>query len=395
VGRDWPFGYDELRPYYERAEAALSVAGAPNRLFGDDYRPPLPPHPYAPVDRVLAPHLGPYATMPQARPTRSVSGRPACCGSGRCGLCPVDSRYSALHTLDDHLAGKDRFDLRTGVIAARVRPARGAWQVECVTAQGPYPVLARTVVLAANGVENAAILLRSRLGGEDVGRWLTDHQHVQYRVELDVAVGAGQGTSIATGISYAWADGPGRRKRGSLILYPDNRGAAMNDVLVEEIASGRRGKSLQRRVQRAFDRTVVLDTLGEDLPQAGRRVELSPRRDAFGVPLNRLRYPSDTEYVERSHEALRADLERRLRPLGGRVRGVRRYRGGHQLGTARMGESDGVVDPDGRLHGSEGLYLVGGSSFPSFSAAHPTLTIAALAIRLGRHLAGDQPPASA
>jgi len=51
-----------------------------------------------------------------------------------------------------------------------------------------------------------------------------------------------------------------------------------------------------------------------------------------------------------------------------------------------MGEREGVVDPDQRHHRVENLYVSGGSSFPTYSAAHPTLTIAALAIRLGRHL---------
>jgi len=55
-----------------------------------------------------------------------------------------------------------------------------------------------------------------------------------------------------------------------------------------------------------------------------------------------------------------------------------------------MGEADGVVDPDLRHHEVAGLYVAGGSAFPSYGAAHPTLTIAALAIRLGRHLAAER-----
>jgi choline dehydrogenase-like flavoprotein len=131
----------------------------------------------------------------------------------------------------------------------------------------------------------------------------------------------------------------------------------------------------------------VLNVAGEDLPQAGRYVALSPRRDAFGLPLNRVRYPAESPYLARSRAAVGADLERRLRPIGGRVVGISRFGGGHQLGTCRMGDGDGVVDRDCRLHGTESLYVVGGSAFPAYSAAHPTLTIAALAIRLGRRLA--------
>jgi choline dehydrogenase-like flavoprotein len=47
---------------------------------------------------------------------------------------------------------------------------------------------------------------------------------------------------------------------------------------------------------------------------------------------------------------------------------------------------DGVVDPNGRVFGVDNLYLAGASVFPSAGFANPTLTIVALARRLGRHL---------
>jgi choline dehydrogenase-like flavoprotein len=52
-----------------------------------------------------------------------------------------------------------------------------------------------------------------------------------------------------------------------------------------------------------------------------------------------------------------------------------------------MGD-DGVVDENLRHHELDNLYVVGGSAFPTYSALHPTVTIAALGVRLGRHLAG-------
>ena len=46
----------------------------------------------------------------------------------------------------------------------------------------------------------------------------------------------------------------------------------------------------------------------------------------------------------------------------------------------------GVVDPDCKVHGIDNLYLAGASVFPSGGAHQPTLTIAALALRLADHL---------
>jgi choline dehydrogenase-like flavoprotein len=63
----------------------------------------------------------------------------------------------------------------------------------------------------------------------------------------------------------------------------------------------------------------------------------------------------------------------------------------HHMGTTRMGDdpSTSVVDRDCRLHGVENLYVAGSSVFPTSGYANPTLTIVALALRLGDHLAAD------
>ena len=46
----------------------------------------------------------------------------------------------------------------------------------------------------------------------------------------------------------------------------------------------------------------------------------------------------------------------------------------------------GVVDRNCRVHGVSNLYVAGGSVFPTAGAVQPSLTIAALALRLADHL---------
>jgi choline dehydrogenase-like flavoprotein len=60
----------------------------------------------------------------------------------------------------------------------------------------------------------------------------------------------------------------------------------------------------------------------------------------------------------------------------------------HQMGTARMAASQqgGVIDPEGRVYGVDGLYVVDASAFPSASGVNPMLTIMALAYRTARAL---------
>ena len=130
-------------------------------------------------------------------------------------------------------------------------------------------------------------------------------------------------------------------------------------------------------------------TLGEDVDEFGmRRLVVHPRTTAH-----------DIESVIRCHGL----LDERLRSAGlGRLRYdesdlrdavVRSTEhvnsGAHHLGTTRMSDDPafGVVDRDCRVHGVANLYVVGGSVMPTSGHANPTLTIVALALRLGEHLA--------
>jgi choline dehydrogenase-like flavoprotein len=60
----------------------------------------------------------------------------------------------------------------------------------------------------------------------------------------------------------------------------------------------------------------------------------------------------------------------------------------HHLGTTRMSSDakTGVVDANCRVHGVDNLYVAGSSVFPTAGHANPTLTIAAMSLRLADHL---------
>jgi choline dehydrogenase-like flavoprotein len=62
--------------------------------------------------------------------------------------------------------------------------------------------------------------------------------------------------------------------------------------------------------------------------------------------------------------------------------------GKHHMGTTRMHVAPrlGVVDQNSRVHGTSNLFVTGSSVFPSGGYTNPTLTIVALAVRLGDHL---------
>lgn len=388
VMRDWPLSLDELEPWYLRAERALGVAGAPRDPGGTD----LPPHPFSPLDRTIAPLLAPYRPLPQARPTRAIGDRPACCASARCELCPVDARFSPLNGLRDVLdhAG---LTLMTESVAARIRLARDgrtARALECRNARNErFDVRAARFVLAAGGFENPGLLLRSEIARPDTGRFLYDHQHWTLLARVRRPTGVGRGSSLATGLSHAFADGPFRRRRSAALMSAYNPGISMTETLVDELASGRSGRTARRRAIEEWRHTIPLDILFEDVPLAQRRVTLATSRDSFGLPRLAVAYASPTRYESTAVRAVADEVERRLAPLGVvSVKLAKGPAGGHSLGTCRMGEGDeGVVDRDLRHLDVRNLFVVGGSAFPTYSAAHPTLTLCALAIRLGELLA--------
>jgi choline dehydrogenase-like flavoprotein len=141
-----------------------------------------------------------------------------------------------------------------------------------------------------------------------------------------------------------------------------------------------------------------LEMHGEQVPRAHSRVTLTDKRDALGLPQLRVdwRYGSDDiESVRRTLELIASEVERtgigRLTydrdTLEEDLMRFGAY-GGHHIGTARMGSDPrtSVVDANCRVHSVDNLFVAGSAVFPTSSQANPTLTLIALALRLGRHL---------
>jgi choline dehydrogenase-like flavoprotein len=141
-----------------------------------------------------------------------------------------------------------------------------------------------------------------------------------------------------------------------------------------------------------------LDFHAEQEPNPSSRIALTDERDGLGVPRLMVdwRYTAgDVRTVQAAVRLLADDLassgvgtfECDPQSIELEILHYGAY-GGHHLGTARMGTDriTSVVDPNCRVHGIRNLYIAGGAVFPTSSQANPTLTIVALALRLGEHL---------
>jgi len=148
------------------------------------------------------------------------------------------------------------------------------------------------------------------------------------------------------------------------------------------------------------NRTYGLSYHAEHLPSADSRVTLSTEQDRFGLPRLRvdLRFgQQDAQALFRAHELMRewfaltgVGMLRYRQPIEDTPQAILAVakHGTHQIGTVRMGTDrrTGIVDRDLRCFDLQNLYVASSAVFPSSGQANPTLTIVALAVRLGAHL---------
>lgn len=141
-----------------------------------------------------------------------------------------------------------------------------------------------------------------------------------------------------------------------------------------------------------------LEVHSEQLPNPHSRVTLTDEVDALGTPRIRIdwRYrPEDITSVRKTLEVFAAEFARSgvasftfdPATLESDLTRFGAY-GGHHIGTTRMGDNPAtsVVDANCRVHSTSNLYIASSSVFPTASQANPTLTITALALRLGQYL---------
>ncbi|HXW03716.1 MAG TPA: GMC family oxidoreductase [Vicinamibacterales bacterium] len=402
ASRRWPITYEELEPFYLQAEKRLGVSGNSEQPpFAGHFDYPLPPHRLSPSDRACEAIFGPGSVtqVPTVRPSREVGGRPRCCSTNECHLCPIDSKGTALNTV--YPAVKDRIELLTGWLAVDLHCAAGrVTGVSCVDAQGGrHRIHARDIVVACNGIDSCLLLQRSpsvpRL--PSLGRYYMDHPVFElaiYDTGLDTR--PGYGDSAQTGMLMSFFDrvAPdlpvsmlGEIKSSALSL---NRGELTRDAIVRDLlhdAIERRadeGGSVRDHFTRAWGSTLVLWFAVETQPVADHTVEIG-RVTESGQAIPRIVHRYPTYFAECIARAVATLQERRPQ---GRVKHISTFCGSyHWLGATRMGSiEDGCVDRHLRYHELENLYVLSTSTFPGGSSANPTLTLTALTLRLGDHL---------
>jgi choline dehydrogenase-like flavoprotein len=370
VGLDWPLSYEELEPFYCEAEAIMSISGDPDM---DSIMPrskpfPQPPHRMSTPDRMMKtarPHE--HFVMPTARAREATEQRPACCASLRCWLCPADAKFTAnnglmhVFTHPDLSICLDSEVRRFGYAGSSIRSAM------FVSGGKEFRVTGDLFVLGANGIQSPAIMLRSDLGGEFVGRGLHESYGWSFEAYLD-GVDNFDGSTITTGLNFGLYDGPHRSEHAAALVYFENRWS-----------HGMRPEPGRLR------QTLPLVVVTEDLLKPENHVSLDDNENAY------IFYEGPSDYAVQGMQKASQQLPELLQPLPVQEifdRG-RRETESHVQGTLRMGRdaTDSVVDKDMIHHKLRNLVVVGTSTYPSCSGVNPSLTAAALSLRAASRIA--------
>jgi gluconate 2-dehydrogenase alpha chain len=438
---DWPFGYDDIAPFYDEVEQLIGVQGDVN-AFPDLVRKhaprkaqyPMPPGPQMRASLAVAAGaqasgLHPFPFPMAANSVSGHNGQHACNNCGFCASfgCPVVARPSALIPLRQALrTGRVRLVPETMVTKVLLSNSGATGRATGVTwikmtKRGPVTgtATADVVVLAASAIETIRLALLSAFPDKSgkLGRRLMLHAFVDgTAIFTDERMHAYRGRSVTQCVEDGVdPDFPGARAfardhglpylRGGLMELggsqdPISEAQSYQTLLSFVRAAKPFGTEFKQLMRSSIlrDRLAGCSFIGHDLPYLSHTVTLDPTvKDVFGLPVARVTW-SAGKHEQVAQQFWIPKLKSMLTKAGADVAvavpatdnsgGL--PTGNHIMGGMMMGTDPGtsVTDAHGRVHGLDNVYVADGSVFVTSGAHNPTNTIMAVALRNVRHLAG-------
>jgi len=406
VGDDWPLSYEDLRPYYARAEREMGVSGGDDNPFAPPREEPHPLPAFEPShsDSLFAEacdELGiEIHSVPNARNSEPYDGRSECVGYGTCQpVCPSGAKYSA----DVHLqkAGEEGARVIDRAQVERLEHDRTGDTVEKAVYTTPdgetHEQTARAFVVACGGVETPRLLLLSRSDqypdglantSGTVGHYFTEHLFAGAGGVVDEPTRQNH-IGFVTSETHQFYDGTDPTPLGVKIEFFNYAGPS---PAVTALEADDWGDSLLGRLRDEYGGHVGVGALVEQVPKKQNRVTLDEKTtDNLGNPVPDVRW-SVGEPTKRTIEGVNEIQHEILDELGA----TERWTVGpddtgpayHHMGTTRMGEDpeESVVDTRMRTHDLDNLYVASSSVFVTGGAMNPTLTIGALALKTADHV---------
>jgi len=409
---DWPISYQDLEPYYEKAEWEIGVSGDDsNNIFKAQRKcllpmPPIPPNREYEVLKPAAQRLGfhPFDS-PMLRNSVPYNGRAACMRCRWCVgfACEVEAKNGTQNTAIPAAMATGNCELRTECIVKEIlTDSQG--RVKGVAYFDSKPQLreqtADIVVVSGSANESARLLLNSKsrmfpdgLGNryDWVGRNLQGHAYTGavglFDFEVYDDLGPGAGIAICD-------------------FNHGNKGLIGGGMLANEFirlpyqfvgwrppGAPRWGLAHKQYMRQSYRRSSGVMGPVQEMPVFESRVQVDPKvKDYWGIPVARLsghRHPNDRVVAK----FLSSKAEAWLKEAGAKTTwtflpGTGLSGGQHQAGACRMGDDPktSVVDKYCRVHDVDNLYVVDGSVHVTNGGFNPVLTIMAIAYYASDHL---------
>ncbi len=433
AAQNWGFTYDEIEPFYWRAEQLMGVCGKAGNLGGKkidggnvfegprshEYPNPYHKLPYNSMlfekaARELGYHPYPIPTATLSRTYTNPDGitRTGCAYCGYCTRfgCMIGAKAQPTNILMPVLANRKNFTLRTGCSVRRVvhkdGRATGVNYIDETGAQSFQP--AGIVIVAGWTLNTVKLLFLSQVGTPydpttgkgTLGKNLTHQVSQNTRIFFDKPLNAFMGAG-GLGIGVSDFDGKeGLEKFPNVIRGGNVRVMSGGDMPISSFgaippATAERnwGTEWKKAGLEYHDRASAVSTEAEHLSYKQNYLDLDPQyKDKYGDPLIRLTL--DWTPHERAQGAMLAEVHKQAaKAMGARLgetesRRLERYtttqyQSTHVNGGAIMGESPdtSVVNSYLQHWQVSNLFAPGGSAFPQNGSGNPTMTIMAIALR--------------
>ena len=427
LGDNWPIGYDDVKPYYDRVDKLLGVFGSKEGIHNEPDGFFLPP-PKPRLHELYYIKGARKANIPVIPSRLSVLTKRINNDRGVCFYCSQCNRSCSVYA--DFSSGSclifpaqrstGRVDLYTDamvrdVVTNGAGEAKGIIYINKQDRQ-EYQINAKVVVLAASACSSARILLNSKsnqhpqgLGNSSglIGRYLHDStgssraalvpELLNRKTYNEDGVG-GMHVYTPWWLNDAKLDFP----RGYHLeiwggLGTPSYGFGFNPDSLNEhfgLEIGGYGNKLREDVKRFYGAVMGISGRGESVPQYDNYCEIDPDTvDEFGIPVLRFHY-NWTDYERNQAKHMHKTFEEIFDAMGAITLGdapTAESEYGlaapgqiiHEVGTTRMGDdpTTSVTNSYQQLHDAKNVFVVDAGSFVSQADKNPTWTIMALSWR--------------
>ena len=431
LGENWPISYEEIKPFYDRLDKMIGIAGTNEGLPNDPdgfFLPPPKPRLHELYYTKGARKTGiPFIPARISILTKRINAeRGVCFYCGQCNRsCNAYADFSSGSCLIFPAMKNGQVDLFTGCMVKNVTTnAEGkATGVSYINKEDmmEYQMKAKVVVLGASACSSARILLNSKskqhpngLGNssDHVGRYLHDSTGSGLSGFIPAMMDRKMYNEDGTGALHVYSPWWGDNKKldfargyhiemwGGLGMPAYGLGGQatqMNEYIGKQV--GGYGDKLREDVKRFYGSTIGIAGRGESIAMYDNRCEIDPDQvDRFGIPTLRFDYKwSDQERNQAKHMV--DTFEEIIHNMGGKVIGEKPGKDKdygllapgqiiHEVGTTRMGNDPrtSVTNKYQQLHDAKNVFVVDAGPFVSQADKNCTWTILALSMRASEYI---------